>query len=294
MDIKIDKLQLEEFDHTIDPSKYFGKWFSDEKIGEQYRMSKPFNHIVIENFLTNEYADEIYDLFQISGDGWYKYLNPLEVKFAFDRINSLPKKIRDLFYILSTDRLTKRFAEISGIDDLEYDPYLHGAGLHAHPRYGRLNLHLDYEQHPITEKERKINIILYLSKDWDTKWNGETELWEKDMSKCAVKTEVKFNRAIIFQTNEVSYHGLPEKILCPEGTYRKSLAYYYVSPLKAFADTKKFGATKDGYRTKASFIKRPLDPYSEQMKKLYEIRPYRRIEETDMMEIWPEWTPELF
>ena len=30
------------------------------------------------------------------------------------------------------------------------------------------------------------------------------------------------------------------------------------------------------------------------MKRLYEIRPNRRITEDDMKEIWPEWTPELF
>ncbi len=293
MSIKIDESYLENIENQENMSDYFGQWFFDETIQQEYQRNKPFNHVVIDNFLNDKYADEIYDLFQISGVGWHKYFNPLEVKLTFDNINKLPKKLRDLFYILSTKSLTKKFSEISSIEDLEYDPYLHGAGLHAYPRYGRLNVHLDYEKHPIIEKERKINIILYLSKDWDTKWNGSTELWKNDMTEYK-KIEIKFNRALVFQTNDISYHGVPEKILCPEEIYRKSLAFYYIAPLKALADVNKFGANFDGYRTKASFIKRPCDPDLEQLKKLYSIRPYNRIEEKDMEEIWPEWTPELF
>jgi hypothetical protein len=63
--------------------------------------------------------------------------------------------------------------------------------------------------------------------------NGANELWDKDVTKCVAKTEIKFNRAIIFKTNDISWHGLPEKIMCPENVFRKSLAYYYVSPLNA-------------------------------------------------------------
>ena len=81
-----------------------------------------------------------------------------------------------------------------------------------------------------------------------------------------VKTYPKFNTAIIFQTNDYSWHGLPEKIMCPENVFR----------------------------TKARFTKKPSDIDYPQMKKLYEIRPKRRIEKEDLDEIWPDWTPELF
>jgi len=92
-----------------------------------------------------------------------------------------------------------------------------------------LMMHLDYEKHPYTDRQRRLNIILYLSKDWSPEWNGATELWNKDMSKKVVQSDVVFNRAIIFQTNEESWHGLPEKIMCPKRILRKSLGFYYVS-----------------------------------------------------------------
>ena len=60
------------------------------------------------------------------------------------------------------------------------------------------------------------------------------------------------------------------------------------------ADKNKFGENETGFRTKAAFIKRPTDLDYPQIKKLYEIRPNRRIEEEDMEEIWPELTLEIF
>ena len=196
--------------------------------------------------------------------------------------------------MLSTKEIISLFSDISGIENIEYDPFLHGAGLHAQPRNGRLHMHLDYEKHPETSKERRLNLILYLSKDWKEEWNGETQLWDKNMKECVVKSPVEFNTAIIFTTNNESWHGLPEKIACPKGMVRKSLAYYYVSSLKSDANKEKPGSDESGYRTKAVFIKRPADEYNEKIEKLYKIRPYRLITKSDMDEIWAEWNSEDF
>jgi hypothetical protein len=151
-------------------------------------------------------------------------------------------------------------------------------------------MHLDYEKHPILEnKQRRLNIILFLNKEWKKEWNGDNQLYSKDMKECKVRTYPKFNRAIIFQTNEISWHGLPEKIMCPENIYRKSIAYYYISPLINNNNLDKYGNNGSGYRLKAAFIKRPQDKYCEKIDKLYKIRPFRRITEEDLKNIYPEW-----
>ena len=36
-----------------------------------------------------------------------------------------------------------------------------------------------------------------------------------------------FNRCVVFNTDEDSYHGLPDPILCPDDMTRKSIALYY-------------------------------------------------------------------
>jgi len=292
---KINKKYLKKINCQNDNYKYFGEWINNiDILKEEYNKALPFEHIKLDNFLKEEYAEQIYKNFPVDFENWHKYWNPIEVKYANDNIDTMDKSIKDLFYLLSSNKLIKTFCEITGIKDLEYDLYLHGAGLHAHPRFGRLNMHLDYEKHPkLKNKQRRLNIILYLTKDWKEEWNGDNQLWDSNMKECVVKTYPKFNSAIIFKTNELSWHGLPEKILCPEGTFRKSLAYYYISPLVNKKNENKIGNDGSGFRTKAAFIKRPIDEYDERIEALYKIRPYRRIEPEDMDKIWPAWTPEI-
>ena len=121
------------------------------------------------------------------------------------------------------------FQIITGIPDLENDPYLHGAGLHFHERGGKLDMHLDYSIHPLSKKERRLNLILYLNEYWKESYNGGLELWDKAYTHRCETILPSFNRAVLFQTSDISYHGLPTPIACPTDTGRKSLAIYYVS-----------------------------------------------------------------
>jgi hypothetical protein len=119
------------------------------------------------------------------------------------------------------------------------DPGLHGGGWHLHGKGGKLNVHLDYDIHPKVKLQRKLNLIVYLNKDWQPEWGGGLELWSHDDAtngpKELVKTvENKFNRAVLFDTTQNSWHGLPENLTCPDGQYRKSIAVYYLQiPIRA-------------------------------------------------------------
>ena len=283
---KLNLLDLRIIENVENKKAFFGDWINDvSHLKNKFLTADPFEHIIIPNFLNAEYAETIFQSFpeDVESGSWHKYNNPLEKKYAKDNIKNFPNCLKDFFYLLSTNEITSSFSELSSIQNLECDPYLHGAGLHAHPRDG--TLHLDYEKHPFLEKERRLNVILYMSKDWKEEWNGETQLWDKNMEKCVVKSSVVFNTAIIFKTNEISWHGLPDKIMCPEGVLRKSIAYYYVSPIVSTSDEKKIGNDGSGYRTKATFAKRPEDPYCEKMDKLYKIRPFRLITQQDLEDV---------
>ena len=312
--IKIDSHYLENINKE-DCTKYFGNWINNiDELREKFMNADPFENIVIDNFLNTEYVEKLEELFNLPlknqplekvepnlplekvepnlenlplemVDDWHEYMNPIEVKYAFDDINKLPEELKNFFYYLSTNQITNIFRELTNIPDLEYDEYLHGAGLHIHPKYGRLNIHLDYELHPYSLKERRINIILFLNKKWDPSWNGANELWNNDATKCIQKTDIKFNRVIIFKTNDISWHGLPEKLNCPENIFRKSLAYYYVSPLNTLKSELE-------YRKKAKFIKRPKDKYDKNLEELYKIRPNRRITKEDLEKYMPNWKKE--
>ena len=289
---KINLIELYKIENLEKKTAFFGDWINNvEELQYKFLNTEPFEHIIIPNFLNEEYANILHDCFpeDIDKDHWHKYYNPIEVKYTLDKLEKLPTSLKEIFYLLSTKEITNKLSILSNIENLEYDPYLHGAGIHVHPRNGRLHMHLDYEKHPHFEKQRRLNVILYLNKNWDPSWNGDTQLWDKQMENCIVKSEVEFNTAIIFKTNEISWHGLPEKIMCPEGMLRKTVAYYYISDLHSSPDERKVGNDGTGYRTKAAFMKRPEDSFCEKMESLYKIRPHRLIQQKDLDEINIEW-----
>lgn len=291
-DAKINNTYLEHINNLDNISSYFGTWINDiDNLRDKFLNAEPFENIVIDNFLDEKVANELHDTFPSNYDDWYKYENPIEVKYAYDNIDKVDDKIKNYFYYLSSTKAVDIFKKLTNIHDLEYDEYLHGAGLHCHPKHGRLNIHLDYEKHPLSGKERRLNIIYFLSKDWKSEWNGQNELWDKNSEKCVKKTEVVFNRAIIFKTNDITWHGLPDKILCPENEHRKSLAFYYVSPLNVI----KSNPTKT-YRTKAHYIlnnKNEKNENNNKLRELCKIRQHRRITQEDMNTYCPNWNKEL-
>lgn len=272
---------------TIDPASVFGNWINNvEEMNTGFLSATPYPHIIIPDFLQTDLANEIEAQFPVDIDNrasWHRYNNPIEVKYANDHIEQYPATIYKLFLAYTHPVFIDRMRTLTGIADLEYDEFMHGAGLHIHPQGGRLGIHLDYEKHPLTGKQRRINIILYMSRDWQPEWNGQTELWNADVSACVARSPVVFNQAVIFRTDNISWHGLPEPITSPPGIFRKSIAYYYVAPFSSI--------TSEYYepRTKAQYVPRPGDPPHVGLAELYRIRPLRRIADADIEQHYPEW-----
>jgi hypothetical protein len=90
-------------------------------------------------------------------------------------------------------------------------------------------VHADFNKHSTYDLDRRLNLLLYLNKDWPEEYGGHLELWDRQMQKCEAKVLPIFNRVLIFGTTDFTYHGHPDPLRCPEGVTRKSLALYYFS-----------------------------------------------------------------
>jgi hypothetical protein len=90
-------------------------------------------------------------------------------------------------------------------------------------------VHADFNRHRDYGLDRRLNLLLYLNKDWRQEYGGELQLWDRDMKQCEAKVLPIFNRVMIFGTTDFTYHGHPDPLQCPEGMTRKSLALYYFS-----------------------------------------------------------------
>jgi len=83
--------------------------------------------------------------------------------------------------------------------------------------------------HPIFQLDRRLNMIVYLNQHWQEEYGGHLELWNRDMTRCEAKVLPVWNRTVVFNTTDFSYHGHPAPLCCPDSTTRKSISLYYYS-----------------------------------------------------------------
>lgn len=200
----------------------------DTKAPVLYQKAKPFPHHVFHNFFDPWLLKRVADSVPGPTDAkWWKYDNALEKKLAKDDFESFPRPIQTLIQNLNTPHFLAFLERLTGIQGLIEDPKLNGGGLHQILPGGKLDIHADYNYHPVTKLDRRLNVIVYLNEGWKEEWGGHLELWDQDMTECQVKIPPKFNTMVVFSTTDTSYHGHPDPLQCPEGHSRKSIALYY-------------------------------------------------------------------
>ncbi len=198
-----------------------------------FAKSGPFDHCVVDGFFEVDAAKQLSGEFpDYDSDIWYVYNNSIEHKKTLNSWEKFPKATYKAFTLLHSPVVTDLLEKVLG-DKIYVDHGLNGGGWHIHGTGGNLNPHLDYSIHPKMELERVLNIIVYLSPDLVPEHGGHLGLWAHDEANRAPgelvkEIEPRFNRAVIFNTTQNSWHGMSRKLNVPEGIHRKSLAIYYL------------------------------------------------------------------
>jgi hypothetical protein len=200
----------------------------------RYKQAQPYSHIVLDHFLEPWAAEKALEEFPAVKDvGWIHYVHVNEKKHGLNKMDMLPPFIKTLIQELNSQEFLQFMSKLTGIENLLPDNMLEGGGLHQSMRGGFLNVHADFTVHPHKRNwRRRVNLLIYLNKDWKPEYKGDLELWDRQMKGYQQKISPVFNRCVIFNTDEDSYHGLPDAIKCPEDMTRKSIALYYFTEEK--------------------------------------------------------------
>jgi Rps23 Pro-64 3,4-dihydroxylase Tpa1-like proline 4-hydroxylase/glycosyltransferase involved in cell wall biosynthesis len=206
-----------------------------EKEINEYNQAQPFPHIVIDNFLPPSILNGVIDDFRNHNDwGWdnSQYSQQHQVKKFFSPWNEngnniLPINTKLILNYLNSPETVSMLEKLTGIDGLIADPTLLGGGMHKIDSGGKLSIHADSRKHAVTGNYRRINLLVYLNKNWNSEWGGSLQLWNNDMTTMVQDIQPFFNRVVIFNTGGDTYHGHPHVLNTPEGVSRISLALYY-------------------------------------------------------------------
>ena len=201
-----------------------------EELRESYLRAEPFPHVVIDGLFPEAALQAILDDFpDPRGMEWQRFDNPNEKKLASKTEIQLPAAARQFIWQLNSQAILQSIEVLTGIQGLIPDPHLFGGGLHQIMRGGLLKVHADFNQQPHLKLDRRLNLIVYLNRDWREEYGGHLQLWDREMKHCVKKILPVFNRCVIFSTTDFSYHGHPDALTCPEGRTRRSVAMYYYS-----------------------------------------------------------------
>ena len=200
------------------------------KNGVEY-FDEPFKHIVLDNFFSDELADICLSKFPgLDHPGW-EHTNDKDIEVKFRTIwkseFEIPEGIVDAVRILNSSIFLKAIGDRISIPKLIPDPYFSGGGLNVTNPGGLLDVHVDGNYHDATGLNRRLNAILYLNRGWLPEWGGEFGVYDSTGEICVKKIAPLFNRLVVFDSHDLSFHGLPDPVTFPLGTSRKSIILYY-------------------------------------------------------------------
>lgn len=238
---------------------------------EKYQSASPFSHVAFDDFLPKDILDKVLSEFpDVNNQQWQEYKSETENgKLASGKYEMIPPHTRYVLDQLNTPPFLQFLEKLTGIKNLIPDPYYVGGGMHQTKSGGWLGIHVDFNKYEQLKLYRRINVLIYLNKDWKDEYGGHLELWDDKMTACEEKILPMFNRCAIFTTSENSHHGHPDPLTCPADTTRKSLAWYYYTvdnpeTISAEAHTTLFKARPDKDKaygiTKLKSVARSLLP----------------------------------
>lgn len=202
---------------------------SIESLRARYQSAKPFAHVVIDGLFQDAALEAVLNETPIANRDDWLYLDIANMQKVLRMRSSLdmgPASYQ-LASFLNSAPFLYLLSEITGIWNLLPDPYLQGAG-HAQMRRGMyFKVHSDRNVAYETGLTRRLAMIIFLNKSWNSEYAGQLELWNHEGTQCEVSIEPLFNRTVLFEVADPNFHGVPAPLNCPPDRARHSFIVYY-------------------------------------------------------------------
>jgi 2OG-Fe(II) oxygenase superfamily len=202
-----------------------------QSLREQYIGGTPFPFVKIENFLGSTFAEEVaaaYPAFEnaLSRGKTFTTVNERK-KIQITDAKLFPRPVAKLNEALASPKFLSDLSFVTGIPDLVADEELVGGGMHVTGPGGRLDVHVDFNFMENRQLHRRLNLLLYLNPVWEEQWGGQIQLWDEDVKQCLHTFTPAFNRCVIFETSEISFHGVTPVMTNAPGPRISFATYYY-------------------------------------------------------------------
>lgn len=199
---------------------------------ERFQTAQPFKHICIDHFFNREFAEKLLaDFPSFEAKNAINEFGHVGKKAVISNLGTISPFYEIVYHYIISEQFMQHMSAMTGIPNLRPDPSLFGGGTHENLHGQGLDPHVDFNYSQDCSAHRRLNLLLYLNKNWDEAWGGAIELHSNPRQPESNEIQTFnciFNRAVIFETNEKSWHGF-KRIQLPESERhqsRKALSIY--------------------------------------------------------------------
>lgn len=206
-----------------------------QSLRHAYLNAEPWPHIVVEDAFPEALLDAV-AIECASLDQARLIASNDDRQIKQEASDGLGPATRHLLDMVESESFRAFVSRVTGVDDLLPDPTHKFAGAHRTPRGGFTKIHRDFEVHPTSRLYHRVNLLIYLNRDWPESYGGSLELWPTDMSAIGRRIFPRYNTMVLWETHSATLHGLPDPVNCPPDRMRLSIAcYYYTKTPRAVA-----------------------------------------------------------
>ena len=182
-------------------------------------------YCVIDGLLPMDIAQLIYDSFPLVEK--MRLMDSFrERKYTSKSFDKFAPLIADITFAIQDPRVVHVIERITGIKDQIPDSSLYAGGLSAMGQGHFLGPHIDNSHDASRENYRTLNLLYYVSPDWEMENGGNLELWDRNV-RNKVTVLSCFNRLVIMETNQWSWHSVNS---VRTNRLRYCVSNYYFSP----------------------------------------------------------------
>lgn len=215
----------------MNSTRQFVSPYPASDLRESYLSADPFPHIVLDGVFPNDLMERVaeefpsYESARNKGREFRKAKENLKV--GLWNYDEFPPAAQAFCDMVSGEDFLAFLTEMTGIEKLLSDPKMVGGGLHLTAPGGRLDVHVDFNYREDFDWHRRLNLLVYFNKEWKPEWGGQLELWNEQVTVCKQVVEPLFNRCVLFETSERSFHGVRPIMPAAAGPRLSFAAYYY-------------------------------------------------------------------
>lgn len=197
------------------------------QLAEEFKTATPFPCVAIDNFADENKLYKILDTFPVPGqDNLNKSRDYIFAKNKYEKANfkDVSPECNEIYQDLVSERFQQIVRKITD-QDVFVDREFHGGGIHQGGEGSFLDMHVDFNYHPLHQNWfRNLNILLYLNPGWKPEYKGQLKLKHTETGEYT-EIEPLFNRCVIMFTRGYTLHGY-DPIAFPSGKFRRSIATY--------------------------------------------------------------------